>query len=66
MYKKARHEAEHMLELYQSESKSSGWDKTLKYKTRNDGILTEAKLIAKLTEMASQADERSVGKYCQK
>jgi hypothetical protein len=66
MYQKARHEASHMLELYQSESKSSGWDKTLKYKTRNDGILTEAKLVAKLSEMASQADERSVGKYCQK
>ena len=55
-----------MLEAYESESKSSGWDKTFKYKTRSDGILTEDKLIARLTEMSDQADARSVGKYCQK
>jgi hypothetical protein len=55
-----------VMESYESESKSSGWDKTFKYKTRSDGILTEDKLIGRLTEMTAQADARSIGKYCQK
>jgi len=45
---------------------TTDWDKTFKYKTRNDGTLSETKLIAKLTELSDQADERSIGKHCQK
>ena len=66
LYQEARKDAKQVMESYESESKSSGWDKTFKYKTRSDGILTEDKLIARLTEMAAQADARSIGKYCQK
>lgn len=66
LYKKARREAENVMRQYESESKRSDWDKTFKYKTRNDGMMSETKLIAKLTEMSDQAEERSIGKYCAK
>ena len=64
LYEKARREAADILEQYKTQSKRSDWDKTLKYKTRDDGVMTETKLIGKLTELSEQADERSVGAYC--
>lgn len=66
MYKEAASTVKNTMSSYESESKSSSWDKTLKYKTRNDGIMNETKLIARLTEMGEQAEDRSIGKYCQK
>jgi hypothetical protein len=65
MYKEARRDAEDGMGQYERARKRSDWDKTLKYKTRDDGVLSETKLVERLTELSNQADERSVGKYCQ-
>ena len=63
---KAYKTAEEWQELYAELKKSGDWQTGLKYKTRDDGVLGEADIIARIKDLGSKADEQSRSSYCSK
>jgi hypothetical protein len=66
LLEKAHKSAEDWKQKRDSQVESGDWKKGLQYKTRDDGVLSESKIVSAIEKLGSQADERALGGWCEK